>query len=197
MELEYIAVPGTLEIRQVGGARYMSGRFPYNATATMRDRGTVRKERFGSHAFEFSIEEDTSAKIDLLVGHDFDKPIANRQTGSLVLKDSADAVTFDALLPADPPTWVVDAEKSINAGLMTALSPGFRVPPRGVVPNAETFLPEPGNPGVQIRQINHAVLREFSLVTSGAYDDAMVTLRSEEGATHAVLILPRVGTLWL
>ena len=40
-------------------------------------------------------------KIDLLVGHDFGKPIASRQSGSLTIADSAEAVTFEATLPEE------------------------------------------------------------------------------------------------
>lgn len=193
----YIAVPGSLEIRQVGGARVLAGRFPYGGMATISDRGRVRKETFLPGAFRYSIEQDTSAKIDILVGHSFDKPIASRQAGSLVIADGPDAVTFEATLPTDPPTWVVDAELAIAQGLMTGLSPGFRIPPKSVVPNGETFAPEPGNPGVQIRQVRQAVLREFSVVTSGAYDDATVQLRAEGGEGNASLLLPKAVTLWL
>ena len=63
---------------------------------------------------------------------------------------------------------------------MTGLSPGFVVPPKDVVPNAEAVLPEAGNPGVGIRVIRAAVLREFSIVTSPAYEDAAVTLRADD-----------------
>ena len=78
------------------------------------------------------------------------------------------------------PSWVLDVEKAIANGTMVGLSPGFRVPPLSVVPNAERLIAEPGNPGVQIRQIDHAVLREFSIVTAGIYDDALVELRAED-----------------
>ena len=50
----------------------------------------------------------------------------------------------------------------IRAGLAGGVSPGFRVPPASVVANAEAFEPEPGNPGVQVRVINQAVLHELS-----------------------------------
>ena len=76
---------------------------------------------------------------------------------------------------------------------MVGLSPGFRVPPKGVVPNAESLRPEPGNPSVMIRQINDAVLREMSVVTSGAYLDALVEIRS----ANVVMFLPEAATLWL
>ena len=75
---------------------------------------------------------------------------------------------------------MLDAEKAILNGTMKGLSPGFRVPPISAVPNAERLIPEPGNPGVQIRLISDAVLREFSIVTAGIYDDASVELRSED-----------------
>ena len=75
------------------------------------------------------------------------------------------------------------------------------MPPPGAVPNAETLVPEPGNPGVQIRVINEAVLREFSVVTSGAYETAGVELRAEDmedwEETESGIIAPGALTLWL
>ena len=194
---EYAAFEGDLEIRQFGGARSIVGTFHYNTTGTVSDRGRVRKESFASRAFRFAIDQEPERKIDLLVGHDFGKPIANRQSGSLVISDSAEAVTFTATLPEEAltPSWVLDVEKAIANGTMKGLSPGFRVPPVSAVPNAERLIPEPGNPGVQIRQINDAVLREFSIVTAGIYDDAMVELRAEDLAV--VTFNPRSVFQWL
>ena len=168
-----------LEIRRSGGMSTLSGRFNYGSVATIRDRGRVRKERFKSRAFRYAIE-DEQRRIDILVGHDFGKPIASRKAGTLEIADGDDGVTFEARLPDDPPSWVVDAEKAIAAGLMVGLSPGFTVPPASVVPGAERLDPEPGNPGVQIRVIREAVLREFSVVTAAAYQDAVVDLRADD-----------------
>ena len=194
--MDYVEWAGELEIRQVGGARLLSGHFPYGALGTVSDRGSVRKERIASRAFNYAIA-DTTRRIDLLVGHDFGKPIASRQSGTLEIVDNADGVVFEATLPVEglAPSWVIDAEKAIANGTMTGLSPGFRVPPRAVVPNAEVLLPEPGNPGVQIREVREAVLREFSVVTSGVYLDAGVDLRADE--FNAVLFLPRSIYTWL
>ena len=192
---DYAVWEGELELRQVGGSRTISGTFPYNRLGTVADRGAVRKERINSRAFSFAIRQEPEHKIDFLVGHDFGKPIASRQSGTMVIEDAADAVRFTATLPADPPSWVLDAERAIRAGTMTGLSPGFRVPPRTAVMNAEELLPEPGNPGVQIRQVNQAVLREFSLVTSAIYDDAFVEMRSEDA--NAVIFIPRKVYQWL
>ena len=181
-----------LEIRRSGGMRILSGRFNYGSTATVRDRGRVRKERFEPRAFRFAIEDETR-QLDILVGHDFGKPIASRKAGTLAIADGDDGVTFEAQLPDDPPSWVVDAEKSIAAGLMVGLSPGFTVPPASAVPDAERLEPEPGNPGVQVRVIREAVLREFSIVTSAAYADAAVDLRAEDFGRAA----NRRRRLWL
>ncbi len=194
---EYAAFEGGLEIRQFGGARSIVGTFNYGTTGTVSDRGRVRKESFASRAFRFAIDQEPDRKIDLLVGHDFGKPIASRQSGSLVIADSAEAVTFTATLPEEAltPSWVLDVEKAIANKTMIGLSPGFRVPPVSAVPNAERLIPEPGNPGVQIRQISDAVLREFSIVTAGIYDDAMVEPRAKDLAV--VTFQPRGVFLWL
>ena len=168
-----------LEIRRSGGMRILSGRFNYGSTATVRDRGRVRKERFEPRAFRFAIE-DEARQIDVLVGHDYGKPIASRKAGTLQIADGEDGVTFEAQLPDDPPSWITDAERAVAAGLMVGLSPGFTVPPASAVPDAERLEPEPGNPGVQIRVIREAVLREFSVVTAPAYPDAAVDLRADD-----------------
>ena len=119
--------------------RILTGRFNYSSTATVRDRGRVRKERFEPRAFRFAIEDETR-QIDILVGHSFDKPLASRKAGTLEIADGDDGVTFEARLPDDPPSWVIDAERAIAAGLMTGLSPGF-------VNSARVGCPGRGAPG--------------------------------------------------
>ena len=64
----------------------------------MSNRGRVRKESFKSRAFKFAIEDEPNRRIDLLIGHDFGKPVASRQAGSLVVNDTPDAVRFEATL---------------------------------------------------------------------------------------------------
>ena len=97
-----------------------------------------------------------------------------------MLDDADDALSFEATLPDpdDQPTFMQDTVRMVRAGLVGGISPGFRVPPREVVPGAETIEPEPGNPDVAIRVINAAVLFELSLVTRPAYPDTEVDLRS-------------------
>ena len=196
--------PCELEVRARG--RKLFGTFPYNRTAVVSDRGRVRKERFRSGAFGWQIrafaelqkelgsvigksfekaraevlrEELARRNVDLLRGHSFDKPIASMVAGGLKLEDSDSALRFEADLPADPPSWVTDTMKAVEAGLIRGVSPGFRVPPASAVANAEELIDEPGNPGVQIRQINQAVLYELSLVTRPAYSATELDLRGD------------------
>ena len=146
----------------------------------MRDRGRVRKETFGPRAFRFAVEE-SEREVHLLSGHSYDRPLASKRRGTLRLEDSDDGLRFEADLPeeAAQPSWMRDTVLSLEAGLVGGISPGFSVPPASAVPNAERLIPEPGNPGVQIRVIREAVLHELSLVTRPAYPATDIDLRGE------------------
>ena len=167
-----------LELRQEG--RTLTGRFPYRSMATISDRGRTRKESFSARAFSYAVE-DPEREINILLGHSFDKPVGSKRAGTAVFEDSDDALTFRVELP-DPeaqPTYLRDFLQATAGGLVQpGVSPGFRVPPRDVVPGAERLDPEPGNPGVMVRTINAAVLFEMSLVSRAAYPDTEVDLRS-------------------
>lgn len=177
---KYPILDGSLEIRRQGDGRpKLSGSFPYNRTATVRATGRRRKESFAPRAFSFAVE-DPEREINFLLGHSFDKPLASKRAGSLVLTDSDDALRFEATLPLpeDQPTHVADAVKMIEGGLLLGISPGFVVPPRSTVPDAEEEVPEPGNPGVTVRVIRQAVLLELSAVTRPAYRETTVDVRA-------------------
>ena len=165
--------PAELEIRQ--GGRTLGGTFAYGAIATVSNRGRRRKEVFAPRAFRFAIE-DEAREINLLSGHEFGKPIASRKAGSLTIRDSDQGVSFEAILPdtLDQPSWMRDAILSIQAGLTGGVSPGFSVAP---IPDAESEVPEPGNPSVSIRVIREALLFEMSLVTRPAYPETSIDLR--------------------
>ena len=49
------------------------------------------------------------------------------------------------------------------------------------IEGAEVLVPEPGNPGVMIREIREALLFEISLVTRPAYPET--TIQRREGET--------------
>ena len=174
--------PVELELRQEGGRPVISGAFPYNNMATIARTGRVRKERFSPRAFDFAINQEPDREINFLLGHSFNRPLASRRAGTFQLEDGPDAVRFEAHLPAesDQPSWVRDFLLAHRAGMLRGISPGFSVPPRSVVANAEEAIPEPGNPGVYIRQINAAVLGEFSAVTRPAYEGTELVERAED-----------------
>ena len=106
------------------------------------------------------------------------------------LDNSTKALSFRAALPPEDrqPSWMRDAVLSTRSGLVGGISPGFRVPPAAVVPDAERFIPEPGNPGVEIRVIRAAVLVELSLVTRPAYKETLVELRAEDWAAFGAYV---------
>ena len=152
-------------------------------------------------AFQFAVR-DEKRDITLLHGHNHSQPLANRSGGSLNVSSSKEAVQFEATLPdpSEQPTWMQDTVLAVRAGLITGISPGFKVPP-GRVQNpigsgqiaAEEFVPDPDNPAVMIRQINAAVLHELSLVSRPAYKDTSIEVRSDNCAYRMRLIRAAYG----
>lgn len=182
-----------LEVRQQDKRPVIAGRFPYNALATLADRGTVRKESILPGAFDFALQ-DPDREVNLLFGHSFDKPLASKRDGSLEFNDTEEFLEFVATIPegAERASHVTDALAMLGAGLVKGVSPGFRVPPKDVVPDAETLEPEPGNPGVMIRKLSALVLFELSLVTRPAYEQSEAELRAMQHMPQ-----PNTGGIWL
>ena len=192
--------PVDLEYRQgPGGRGVISGSFPYGQQATIGRSGRVRKERFESKAFDFAVNQEPEREINFLFGHSMSRPLASRRAGTLVLEDRADALAFEATMPIEDeqPSWVRDFLLARRAGLVGGVSPGFTVPPRSVVPNAEDLIPEPGNPGVLIRVVRHAVLHELSAVTRPAYDGTELTERDDGLYTGPYWQLDNEALRWL
>ena len=132
----------------------------------------------------------------LLVGHDFNRAIADTKTGNLALAFSDDSVRFEAALPddVDMPSWVRDAVLAVRGGQLRGLSPGFKVSTKG----AERLIPEPGNPAVLIREIQDAVVYEYSLVARPAYSGTTLDARNDQAAVHGgEAHKPGRATLWL
>ena len=177
--------------------------------ATVMDRGRVRKERIAPDAFGWQVREfeklqgELAATIEsaidearvqvlrqelerrnihVLAGHSYDRPLGDRLRGSARVSSTREAVEFEVDLPdeADQPGYMKDAIAMIRAGLIGGISPGFRVPPRAVVPDGERLEPEIGNEAVQVRVIENAVLAELSIVTRPAYSDTDVDVRALE-----------------
>ena len=222
--METIIFDGGLEIRRVGGGRILSGSFPLGRTATIRSNGRVRKEKFrrgnggASMSWQYrefqklqsqlaqdvgKIADDVIAELEdalekrntfLLSGHSYDKTLADTLTGNLALEFTDDAVKFSATLPDESAmaSWIRDSVLAVESGQLRGLSPGFVVPTKG----AEKLIPEVGNPGVYIREIQDSVVYEFSLVARPAYAGTEIIARHDavNGAQDAK---PGRATLWL
>ena len=194
MECRAVWAATDLEVRLQDKRPVISGRFPYKVLAVLSDRGRVRKETILPGAFDYALK-DANREINLLLGHSFDKPLASKLSGTLELTDTENFLEFVATIPvgAERASHVMDALAMIGAGLVKGVSPGFRVPPKDVVPNAETLLPEPGNPSVFIRHLSSLVLYELSLVTRAAYETSEAELRQmqwDRAPSDTRIILP-------
>jgi hypothetical protein len=189
------AFGGDLELRAGRGkARRLKGRFPYGKRAVLSDggkRGRPKKEVIAPRAFAYRVEKPEE-DIHLLVGHDYDRPLASRVSGTMDVRDSDEALTFDAELTPEimEAPYAQDFLAAFTAGLIRGLSPGFRIPPPRTVPNAEDVAEEdPAEGDALIRTIFAALLYELSLVTVAAYKETEVEER-QWSVTGAGAIVP-------
>ena len=174
-----------LETRQDSQGRSVyAGRFPYGSSMAIQwlTVGLFAKRLFESHSLSSLPSttkrgESTSWRaIPSTVCLPAGAPVPSQ------IRDTAEAVLFEATLPIESAqtSWQRDFALAHGQGLIRGVSPGFTVPPRGVVPGAERLIPEPGNPGVMIRSIGAAVLFEVSAVTRPAYPATGLEERAEE-----------------
>jgi uncharacterized protein len=184
---------GQLELRRSSdGSTRLEGAFPYGMPAVLSDggrEGRPRKEVIDAGAFSYRVN-DPAEDIHLLVGHDFNQPLASKGTGTLTFRDTARALMFSAVISSaiSNTTHGRDALAMIGAGLTVGISPGFRIPPKRAVPIAEEIEEEPddGKPDAQgqpqrgaiIRRVKAALLYEMSVVTRPAYPTAQIEARN-------------------
>lgn len=159
---------GALELRSEGGATRLRATFPY---ALETELAPGRREVIAPRAFADRIE--AGEDIHLLAGHDYNRPLASRQAGTLSLTDGDDALLIEATIQ-DGTTWARDFLAAHASGLIRGLSPGFRVSPNG-----ERI--ERRGAGL-LRTITAADLFEVSAVTRPAYSQAQIEARAWE--TH-------------
>jgi uncharacterized protein len=157
------AATGALELRATDGGVRLSGRFPY---ATETELAPGRAERIEARAFAERIE--AGGDIHLLSGHDYAKPLASRQAGTLEIRDTPEALEIEATLSPET-SWARDFIAAHRAGLIRGLSPGFRVPAGG-----ERI--ERRGDGL-LRSVTRAELFEVSAVTRPAYPAAQIEAR--------------------
>ena len=111
----------------------------------------------------------------MLVGHDYNRTVADMKSGTLAVKHTAAAVELEATLPPDErmPSWVRDAVLAVEGKQLRGISPGFQVPAKG----AERLVPEDGEGNALVREILDAVAFEYSIVSRPAYPTTTVDAR--------------------
>jgi len=157
---------GGLEVRREGEAVRVAGRFPYDARTEL---APGRFEIIARGAFASRVNSD--ADLHFLSGHDFEKPLASRQAGTLTVQDSGDYLSIEAQVSADT-SWARDFIAAHRAGLIRGLSPGFRLSDDD---GAEAIRSD-GN--TILRTVRTAELFEISAVTRPAYPKAQIEARA-------------------
>jgi HK97 family phage prohead protease len=179
-----------LELRAAGdGSRRLSGKFPYMSLAVIDSGGQGRrpkKEQFAEGAFSYALE-DAEREIHVLIGHSFDRPLASRKAKTLTLRDTKEALAFEAILTPEilETSWAKDFIAAFGAGLVGGVSPGFRVAP---IEGAEATTEEnPRHGKALIRTIRAAILFELSLVTRPAYHETDLALRNFQPPARGII----------
>ena len=69
----------------------------------------------------------------LLVGHDYNRAIADTKSGTLTVQHTDEAVFLRADLPpeGEQPSWVTDAVLAVRGKQLRGVSPGYHVTPQG------------------------------------------------------------------
>ena len=113
----------------------------------------------------------------LLVGHDFNRAIADMRSGTLSVAHTPEAVELRAVLPVEgqQPSWVRDAVLAVRGGQLRGVSPGFQVTNQG----AERLVPETGDGAALVREILDSTVYEYSLVARPTYPQTTVDTRED------------------
>lgn len=168
---------GALELRRDGdGSARLVGRFAYGEPTTIVPAGRMgaaRREVIAPRAFAPRLRQ-ADAEIHLLVGHDFDRPLASRSTGTLTLTETDAALEIEARITTAVASTSHgrDALALASEGLSVGLSPGFRLSEDA---RAERIDQEAD--GAILRTVLRAELFELSIVTRPAYPQAQIEAR--------------------
>ena len=104
------------EVRQRG--RGLAGAFDYNIPTVRRDRGRRRKQTVRPGAFRFAIQDETR-EINLLLGRNYDQPLASKQAGTLILVDNPERLEFFVETLPDT-SYVSDFRAGLSSGAFVA-----------------------------------------------------------------------------
>ena len=155
-------VQARAELRRRG--RGIGGSFHYNRNRITSSSGRKRKQRVEPGAFKFALE-DPDREISLLLGRNYDQPLASRLAGSLKLEDTREGLRFDVDTLPDT-SYVADYRAAVSSGAaLFGVDALFQIPPRDVVPNAVKTVPDTENPEVEVEVVSEAVLTALAVVS--------------------------------
>ena len=151
------------EVRASGDG--LTGAFFYNSDVHISDSGKVRKQRFKPGAFAYALTEP-DREITLTLG-DGSRQLASKQAGSLILKDTPQALKFEVKrLPKT--SYARDFLELLKAGSAApAVVPIFSRVPKSMSKDSDFDEEEKGNPGVFRRVFNSALLTGLSILLRG------------------------------
>jgi len=168
----------------------MKKSFAWSLNQVKKLKDDVQKliqQKAKKEVIEDATQELARRDIHILAGHDFSRVLGSVAAGSAVIEEVEDELDphlrFEVELPEDEskwPSYMRDTVNQIETGLVSGVSPGFVVPPKSAVPDAEELLPEPGNESVYVRKINQATLYELSIVTRPVFTESEVSVRAED-----------------
>ena len=170
----------TAEVRQSG--RGLGGRFSYNTPTVLRSRGRKRKQTVRPGAFRFAIQDETR-EINLLLGRDYDKPLASKQAGTLNLIDTPEGLEFAVDALPDTSLMSRDFRAGLSSGAFVAgVAALYAIPPLAVVPGATETIPDVDNPDVRCRGSPRSAILTALAVTLPARHAATLAKCSERAA---------------
>ena len=139
-------------------AKQVKAAYKYGQTETVGDQGRNRKRRIKPGAFKVSID-DPEQEITLSIGRNVAShaAIASKMAKTLLFKDTADGLEMTVKNPPDTQA-MRDLEAQAAAGMEIKVTPLFRE-----LDGEYVDLPEPGNPGVKIREYSAVKLYGLAL----------------------------------
>ena len=187
------AVAARAEVREDGEG--LSGSFLYDVATVVSDRAEerqargVRKSKVSPGAFDFTLADD-SREVQLLFGRSYDRPLASRHAGSLVLTDTPTALTFSVDRLPDT-SYVRDFRAQLQSGAASfGVVPLYRIPPADVVPDAVIVEQEEGGvPGVLVETIRQAILTALSITTRAPRGNPGVVIPEQQRRRRALWLL--------
>ena len=159
------AYPASVITEVRASADGLSGSFFYDSDIHVSDSGKVRKQRFKPGAFKYALETP-DREVTLTLG-DGSRQLASKQAGSLILKDTPQALKFEVKnLPKT--SYAKDFLALLRAGSVApSVIPIFSRVPRSISKDADFDEEEKGNPGVFRRVFNSALLTGLSILLRG------------------------------